>query len=84
MLFRSGQAAATKLGASVKFQEATAELQTEGIMGSVAHFYVDMFVNRKNGLTNIGKTKLPGGKTPRVLTNYGFDWSGVQKIAGKG
>lgn len=79
-----GQAATTKLGASTKFQEATARLQSEGIMGSVSHFYVDIFVNRKNGLTNIGKTKLPGGKTPRVITNYGFDWSGVQKIAGQG
>ncbi|MEY3691573.1 MAG: hypothetical protein RJB57_1229, partial [Actinomycetota bacterium] len=79
-----GQLAATKLGARTKFAEATARLQTEGIMGSVAHFYFTMFVNRKNGLTNIGKTKLPEGKTQRIMTNWGIDWSGVQKIAGKG
>ena len=53
-------------------------------MGSVAHFYFTLFVNKKNGLTNIGRTKLPEGKTQRIVTNFGIDWSGVQKIAGKG
>ncbi|MFM7262229.1 MAG: ABC transporter substrate-binding protein [Acidimicrobiales bacterium] len=79
-----GQAASTKIGASTKFQEAAALLQTEGYMGAVSFFYVTCFVNKKNGLTNIGKVKGPSGKTPRVVTNYGFDWAGVQKIAGKG
>ena len=78
------QAAATKLGAKTKFAEAAAILQGEGYMGSVAHTYFTLFVNKKNGLTNIGKTKLPEGKTQRVMTNWGIDWSGVQKIAGKG
>lgn len=78
------QAAATKLGANTKFAEAAAILQGEAYMGSVAHFYFTMFVNKKNGLTNIGRTKLPEGKTQRIVTNFGIDWSGVQKIAGKG
>ena len=80
----AGQMATSKVGARTKFAEATALLQTEGYMGSVAHFYFTMFVNRKNGLTNIGKTKLPEGKTQRIMVNFGIDWSGVQKIAGKG
>ena len=80
----AGEAATSKIGASTKYQEATALLQTEGIMGAVSFFYVTCFVNKKNGLTNIGKVKGPSGKTPRVVTNYGFDWAGIQKIAGKG
>ena len=80
----AGEAATSKIGASTKYQEATAILQTEGYMGAVSFFYVTCFVNRKNGLTNIGKVKGPSGKTPRVVTNYGFDWAGIQKVAGKG
>ena len=80
----AGEAAATKLGASTKYQEATAILQSEAYMGAVSHFYVTCFVNKKNGLSNIGKVKGPSGKTPRIVTNYGFDWAGIKKVAGKG
>lgn len=80
----AGESASTKVGASTKYQEATAILQTEAYMGAVSHFYVTCFVNKKNGLTNIGKVKGPSGKTPRIVTNYGFDWAGIQKIANKG
>ena len=79
-----GEAAATKLGASTKYQEATAILQSEAYMGAVSFVYVTCFVNKKNGLTNIGKVKGPSGKTPRIVTNYGFDWAGIKKVAGKG
>ena len=48
-------------------------------MGSITHFYYTMFVNKKSGLTNIGKVKIEKGKTQRIVTNWGIDWSGVQK-----
>jgi ABC-type transport system substrate-binding protein len=79
-LFYAGQAATSKAAASAKFKEGTAYLQTEGFMGSISHFYYTMFVNKKNGITNIGKTPIVKGKTQRVMTNWGIDWAGVQKI----
>ena len=82
--FYAGQAASNTSVSKVKYQEGTAIIQTEGYMGSVSHFYYTMFVNKKNGLTNIGKTPILKGKTQRVVTNWGIDWSGVQKIAGQG
>jgi hypothetical protein len=80
----AGQAATNSTVSKVKYQEAVAIMQTEGYMGSVSHFYYTMFVNKKNGLTNIGKTQLALGKTQRIVTNWGIDWAGVQKIAGQG
>jgi len=48
-------------------------------MGSIVHFYYSMFLSKKGGLTNIGKVKIEAGKTQRIVTNWGIDWSGVQK-----
>ena len=48
-------------------------------MSSIVHFYYSMFVNKKSGLTNIGKVQLLKGKTQRIVTNWGIDWAGVQK-----
>jgi ABC-type transport system substrate-binding protein len=78
-LFQQGQATPNKKSAAIKYQEATAYLQTEGIMGSISHFYYTMFLNKNKGLTNVGKVQLEKGKTQRVVTNWGIDWSGVQK-----
>lgn len=78
-IFFDGQAKATKVGMATKYQEGTAYLQTEGFMSSIVHFYYSMFVNKKNGLTNIGKVQLVKGKTQRIVTNWGIDWAGVQK-----
>ena len=75
----AGQAAGDKRAAAVQYQAATARLQNEGIMGSINHFYYSMFVSKKSGLTNIGKVKIETGKTQRIVTNWGIDWSGVQK-----
>jgi hypothetical protein len=48
-------------------------------MGSVATLSFSMFINKKSNLSNIGVVKLPEGKTQRVMTNWGIDWTGVKK-----
>ena len=78
-LLFAGQAAPTKAAAQMQYQAATARLQGTATMGSTVHFYYSMFVNKASGLTNIGKVKIEAGKTQRIVTNWGIDWSGVQK-----
>ena len=80
-LFYAGQAAANKGVAKIKFQEATARLQTEGYMGAVSNNYYTFFTNNKKGLAGIGALQLVKGKTQRVVTNWGIDWTGVYKTA---
>jgi ABC-type transport system substrate-binding protein len=75
--FFGGQSKTTTAAARSEYQKGTAYLQTEGYMGSIAHFYYTMFTSKK--LTNIGKVQLKTGVTQRVVTNWGIDWSGVQK-----
>jgi ABC-type transport system substrate-binding protein len=78
-MFYAGQAAANKGVAKIKYQEATARMQSEGYMGSVAHGYYTFFTNNKKGLAGIGKLQLVKGKTQRLVTNWGIDWTGVYK-----
>lgn len=80
-LFYAGQAAANKSVAKIKFQEATARLQSEGYMGAVSNNYYTFFTNNKKGLAGIGALQLVKGKTQRVVTNWGIDWTGVYKTA---
>ena len=77
--FQGGQALANLKSAATKYKQGTAYLQSQAVMGSIQHFYYTMFVNKKGGLTNIGKATLPNGKTQRLVTNWGIDWVGVQK-----
>lgn len=77
--FFAGQATANRAAARRQYAAGTAYLQTEGYMGSVAHFYYTMFTSKK--LTNVGKVQLEKGKTQRIVTNWGIDWSGVQKTS---
>jgi len=78
--FKAGQAATNKNVAALKYQEATAFLQTEGFMGSVSHGYYTFFATKKSGLQqSIGKLQLVKGKTQRTVTNWGIDWTGVYK-----
>ncbi len=53
----------------------TEYLQTENLMSSVAHGYYNLFTTKK--VKNVGKLKGPSGKTQRVVTNWGIDWTGV-------
>jgi hypothetical protein len=48
-------------------------------MGNVTHTYYSLFTTKK--LAGIGKLQLVKGKTQRVVTNWGIDWTGVYKTA---
>jgi ABC-type transport system substrate-binding protein len=77
---KAGEAATSPAVAKLKYQEAVAFLQTEGFMGSSAHFYYTFFANNKSGIAkSIGKLQLVKGKTQRIVTNWGIDWTGVHK-----
>ena len=78
-LFFAGNAAANKSVAKIKYQEATARLQSEGIISGVYSQAGQMFVNKKSGLGGIGTLQLVKGKTQRTVTNWGFDWTGIYK-----
>ena len=78
-LFFAGQASQTRIGAKTKYAEGTAYLQTNGFMGNVTHTYYSLFTTKK--LAGIGKLQLVKGKTQRVVTNWGIDWTGVYKTA---
>ena len=80
-LFYAGQAAANKAVAKIKFQEATTRLQSEGVMGAISNNYYTFFTNNSKGLAGIGKLQLVKGKTQRLVTNWGIDWTGVYKKA---
>ena len=77
---KAGQAAASPAVAKLKYQEAIAFLQTEGFMGAIQRQYYTFFANNKSGIAkSIGKLQLVKGKTQRVVTNWGIDWTGVHK-----
>ena len=78
-LFYAGNAAANKGVAKIKYQEATARLQNEGIISGVYSQAGQIFVNNKKGLGGIGTLQLVKGKTQRTVTNWGFDWTGIYK-----
>lgn len=77
--FYGGQAAKTKAAARSKYRAGTRYLQQNAYMGSLPHYYYSLFVNRKSGLNGIGKLQLSKGKTQRIMTNWGIDWTGVWK-----
>ncbi len=77
---KAGEAATSKSVAKLKYQEAIAFLQTEGFMGAVQRQYYTFFANNKSGIAaSIGKLQLEKGKTQRIVTNWGIDWTGVHK-----
>lgn len=81
-LLWAGRAVAPKSNGQVnmstagkKFKEATAYIQSQSIMTSIAHQYVSIFTTKKVG--GVGTLKTPGGKTPRVVTNWGIQYTGL-------
>ena len=77
---KAGEAAASPAVAKLKYQEAIAFLQTEGFMGAIQRQYYTFFANNKSGIAaSIGKLQLVKGKTQRIVTNWGIDWTGVHK-----
>jgi ABC-type transport system substrate-binding protein len=76
-LFYAGQAATTKAAAKAKYAEGTAYLQANGFMTSIQEQYYTIFVSKK--LQGVGKLQISKGKTQRISTNWGIDWTGVSK-----
>ena len=76
-LLFAGNSATTKASASAKYKEALAYLQTNGFMTAVQRQYYTLFTSKKLG--GIGKLQIEKGKTQRVVTNWGIDWTGVYK-----
>lgn len=73
--FYEGQASPSKSVAKSKYRSGTAYIQNEATMGSITHQYYTMFASKK--LSGIGKLQIVKGKTQRVMTNWGIDWTGV-------
>ncbi len=75
--FYAGEAAASKAGAETQYQNGTAILQGQAIMGSMLNFYYDFFAGKTLG--GIGTLQIEKGKSQRLVTNWGIDWTGVYK-----
>jgi len=71
----NGGSAAEKKAVKAAYAAATEYIQGEHLITSVAHGYYNLFA--KKSVKNVGKLKGPSGKTQRVVTNWGIDWTGV-------
>ena len=71
----NGGTAAEKKAVKAAYAAATAYVQEEHIISCVAYGYYNLFATK--AVKNIGKTAGPSGKTQRVVTNWGIDWTGV-------
>jgi ABC-type transport system substrate-binding protein len=71
----NGGTAAEKAAVKAAYKKATEYIQSEHLITSVAHGYYSLFATKS--LKNVGKLKGPSGKTQRVITNWGIDWTGV-------
>lgn len=60
------------------YQKVTKYIQDESIMTSLTHQYVSIFARKNIG--GIGALKTPGGKSPRVVTNWGIQFPSVYII----
>ena len=72
----NGQIDKAKVGP--KYKAVTKYIQDNTIMTSLTHQYVSIFARKNIG--GIGTLKTPGGKTPRVVTNWGIQYPGVYII----
>jgi ABC-type transport system substrate-binding protein len=75
--FFDGQAAKTKAAAAIEYKKGTQYLQENGFMTAIQHQYYSVFTTKK--LAGIGKLSIEKGKTQRVVSNWGIDWTGVYK-----
>ena len=71
----NGGTKAERAAVKKAYAAGTEYLQRENLMSSVAHGYYALFTTKK--VKNVGKLKGPSGKTQRVVTNWGIDWTGV-------
>jgi ABC-type transport system substrate-binding protein len=77
--FYDGEAATSKSIAKKNYRDGTAYLQSHAVMSSITHMYYTLFTTKK--LAGIGTLQIEKGKTQRVATNWGIDWTGVWKKA---
>jgi len=67
-----------KVKTGPKYKAVTQYIQDRSIMTSLTHLYVSIFARKNIG--GIGGLKTPGGKTPRVVTNWGIQYPSVYII----
>lgn len=77
--FYDGEATRSKTNAKKNYRLGTAYLQSHAMLGSITHMYYTLFTTKK--LAGIGQLQIVKGKTQRVMTNWGIDWTGVWKKA---
>jgi ABC-type transport system substrate-binding protein len=78
-LLYQGRAATTKAAAKLAFAAATKEIQSQAIITAITWNYYTFFTNNKANLKGIGQLQIEKGKTQRLVTNWGIDWTGVSK-----
>lgn len=75
--FFAGEAASSPVVARIKYRKATARVQSEAIIVPIVRQYYSIFVSPR--MRGIGQLQLQSGKTQRIVTNWGIDWTGVWK-----
>jgi ABC-type transport system substrate-binding protein len=75
--FFAGQATTTPLAAKLKYRKATQRVQSQAIIVPIARQFYSLFASPR--LRGIGVLQLQPGKTQRIVTNWGIDWTGVWK-----
>lgn len=76
-LLYDGQAKPNVASAKARFRAGTAYIQKNAIMGALNNFSYSLFTTKK--LAGIGMLTLPNGKSQRIVSNWGIDWTGVYK-----
>ena len=71
----NGGTAAERKAVKAAYAAATEYIQEQTIITQIGTGYYNMFTSKK--LRGVGKLKGPSGKTQRVVTNWGIDWTGV-------
>ena len=71
----NGGTAAQKAAVKAAYKAATEYIQEQTIITQIGTGYYNMFASKK--LQGVGKLKGPSGKTQRIVTNWGIDWTGV-------
>ena len=72
-----GQAASTAAAAQIRYRKATQRIQSEALIVPTVRQYYTLFLSPS--LRGVGQVQLQRGKTQRIVTNWGIDWTGVWK-----
>lgn len=71
----NGGTAAEKAAVKAAYAAATEYIQEQTIITQIGTGYYALYTTKK--MQGIGKLKGPSGKTQRIVTNWGIDWTGV-------